>query len=122
MTAKICGFTLAEIDAATCYLTCEGMRKLRPCRWALNWMRQHRCVKVTPQLFRFDWASEDPHVWLLMPLNALGPVDGWPWSIVHYKKIDNLSEQDCLFLARHLKAYIMLKGEGGCYDGDTARR
>lgn len=103
---KILGFTVKEIDAATCYLTVEGMRKLRPCRLAMRWMREHGEQEVTKNLF-VEWDDERPDLWLSTEdCIELGPVGGWGWE-------KDLAFKTPLVLCRHLKAYIMKHGRKG---------
>lgn len=104
MQKTILGFTLKEIDAATCYLTIEGMKKLRPCRWAMDWMVYNGVQNVTVGLFRGEWMVKQPDAWLSHRASPyFGPENGWGWSTYLYGS-------SALVLSRYLKAYIMKHG------------
>jgi hypothetical protein len=100
----ILGLRKAEIDAARCYLTVGGMRRLRPCKWALQYMKRKGTQEVTPELFE-RWRSHEPYVWLSgVRWGAYGPTGRWGWDFNVSARTSN--ENMC----RMLKAYIMRRG------------
>ena len=117
---KILGFTYAQIDKATCYLTPKGMKLLNPCSWALYWMEKRGKQKVDLKLFK-RWISREPDCWLCNHLDYFGPPQQWGWDPIGKAFIQT---GDCLNrvsmgdicipskkLVRYLKAYIMKHGK-----------
>lgn len=120
--SKILGFTVKEIDNATCYLTLKGLKKLRPCIQALGRLRESpkykfgkgSLLKVDANLFR--WAANRElavEVWLAPSTTTFhGPQRGWPW----YMQCDHWDLRSFLrhsftFQARYVKAFIMKFGK-----------
>lgn len=104
------GLTVEQVNETSCYLTPNGMTKLRPCKWAKSWIRKRGKVEITESVMQ-EWKIKAPDVWLCpmeLNQNELGPKNGWPWNGVIKWTTCDLTNIDLVLL---LKAYIIKYGK-----------
>lgn len=107
------GFTVAEVKKTKCFLTPAGMKRLRPCNWAKEWINKHGTVEINEKTWK-EWIDQAPFVWLgtRNPGGKLGPRERWPWQQdgrnIDWATGDLSSPINSILL---LKTYIMKYGK-----------
>jgi len=109
----ILGFKIKDIEAATCYLTIEGLEYLKPCDEALIMAEslEKFPLKVTTRKLR-EYSRYDVGFWLADDMKS-GPTK-WGWrrsSLFHSYNWPGTMQSYWKFLTLHLKAYIMKHGK-----------